>query len=118
MMRGDVETALSTLHPELVVHEPDSLWYPGDWHGPQGFSDIIGLMTSKLDLEIKSYETFDSPQATVMRAEVTFTSKATGRSVDLSVVEVYKARDGRIIDMDIYYKDTAAVIALAEESRS
>jgi ketosteroid isomerase-like protein len=116
IIAGDMDTALSALRADLVVHEAASLWYPGDWKGPEGFLQVIGLMTSKVDLKVHGYEVFDAGARAVMNAQVTFTSKATGRTLDMSIVEIYQARDGQLIDMDIYYKDTAAVCALADET--
>ena len=116
MIAGDIAGALSALHDDVVVHEAESLWYPGDWKGLEGFGRVIELMTAKVDLKVHGYEVFDADTRTVMNAQVTFTSKATGRTLDMSIVEIYQARDGKLIDMDIYYKDTAAVIALAEET--
>jgi hypothetical protein len=47
-----------------------------------------------------------------MNANITFTSKATGRSLTMPVVEIYRGANGQLIDMDIYYKDTAVLLAL------
>lgn len=116
VIAGDLETASSTLHAECVIHEPENLWYGGDWKGPDGFAQILGLMTSKLDIRVDSYELYEAGDVAVMNAQITFTAKPNGRSLNTSVVEIYKARDGQLIDMDIFYKDTAAVLALAEES--
>jgi ketosteroid isomerase-like protein len=116
VMAGDMGAALGTLHAENVVHEPASLWYGGDWKGPGGFAEILGLMTSKLDLKVNSYVVLDGGDHAVMKAEVTFTSKASGRTLDMPVVELYRSRDGQLVDMDIFYKDTAAVLELANET--
>lgn len=114
IMAGDMPSALSTLHAECVVHEPASLWYGGDWKGPDGFTQILQIMTDKLDLAVQSYEVFPSDEVTIMKAEISFTSKLTGRSLVMPVTEVYRALDGQLIDMDIFYKDTAALRALGD----
>jgi uncharacterized protein len=113
---GDVDKAFDQVHPEGVIHEADELWYGGDWTGPEGFRKIIGIMSSKLDLEILDYEVYDSHEVTVMNARIRFTSKSSGRQLEMPIVELYRERDGKLVDMDIFYKDTAAVIELANEA--
>lgn len=114
VMAGDMPNALSALHADCVVHEPPSLWYGGDWKGPEGFVQIVQIMTDKLDMTVQNYELFDAGDVTIMKANVAFTSKLTGRTLDMPVVEVYRGRDGQLIDMDIFYKDTAALRALGD----
>lgn len=114
VMAGDMSSALSTLHADCVIHEPASLWYGGDWKGPDGFAQILQIMTEKLDLTVQSYEVFPAGDVTVMKAEISFTSKLTGRSLVMPVTEVYRALDGQLVDMDIFYKDTAALRALGD----
>jgi uncharacterized protein len=43
---------------------------------------------------------------------LTFTSRASGKSVELGLVEIYTVRDGQITELDVYNKDPAAVTAL------
>jgi hypothetical protein len=43
---------------------------------------------------------------------VTFTSRASGKSVEMRLVEVYTVRNGLIVELDVYYKDPSAVAAL------
>jgi hypothetical protein len=48
-----------------------------------------------------------------MRAFARFTSRANGRSINTSIVEIYRFRDDQIIEADIYYKDPTAIRDLA-----
>jgi ketosteroid isomerase-like protein len=41
-----------------------------------------------------------------------FTARVSGKSVEMSLVEVYTVRDGRIAALDVYYKNPSAVAAL------
>lgn len=112
---GDTETAFNCVHPEGVISEADNLPYGGDWVGPDGFREIIATMSTTLEIDIIDYTVFDSDDVTIMKANITFTSIATGNKVTMPIVELYRARDGKLIDMDIFYKDTAALIALSQE---
>ena len=39
---GDIETAFSLLHPEVVIHEGDGLPYAGQVRGPRGPAELAG----------------------------------------------------------------------------
>jgi uncharacterized protein len=50
-----------------------------------------------------------------LRFSLTFTSRATGKSVEMNLVEIYTLANDTIIDLDVYYKDPSAVTALLGE---
>jgi ketosteroid isomerase-like protein len=114
MKDGDLETAFAALSADNVIHEPASLWYGGDWKGPEGFGQILTTMSQYFDIQINGYEIFEAGEIAVMKADITFTAKATGRSLTMPVVEIYRGTGGQLVDMDIYYKDTAALLALCD----
>ena len=73
-------------------------------------------MLSNFDLKILGYEVYVSAPDTVsMKAEGAFTSKSSGRTVTMPLLEIYKIKDGLIIDADIYYKDALEINRLANE---
>jgi hypothetical protein len=111
---SDLAGAVSTIHADCVVHESQALPYPGDWHGPAGFTELVGVMTGLFDVSFAGYEIIDDGDQVSMRAHATFTARATGRSLSTSIVEIYRFRDGQIVDADIFYKDPSAVRALTE----
>jgi uncharacterized protein len=61
---------------------------------------------------ITSIEFADAADAVIIPIACRFTSRSTGRSVDTKVIEVFSVRDGKILDIDIFYKDPAAIAAL------
>jgi hypothetical protein len=64
--------------------------------------------------------TFEAGEATVLGAgdtavtqmEMRVTALDTGRSIQTSVTEFYKVRDGLISSIDVFYKDTSALLAI------
>jgi ketosteroid isomerase-like protein len=50
--------------------------------------------------------------AVAARFRLTFISRASGKSVQTRLVEIYTVRGGRIAELDVYYKDPSAVAAL------
>ncbi len=109
----DIERACALLHHDLVVHESGGLPYSGEYHGPQGFRDLMAQMNESMELVPGPVTRDCLPDDTVVsRFRLTFTARASGESVEMGLVELYKVRDGQIIELDVYYKDPAAVAAL------
>lgn len=108
-----LDDARSLLHDEFVVHEAGGVPYSGDYHGPQGFFELLMNINEVLELT-------PSPAIQYLRADdtvamfyrLTFTARATGESVEMGVVEVYSVRDGLIVELDVFYKDPSAIAAL------
>jgi hypothetical protein len=108
-----LDDARSLLHEEFVVHEAGGVPYSGDYHGPQGFFELLMNINEVLELT-------PSPAIQYLRADdtvamfyrLTFTARATGESVEMGVVEVYSVRDGLIVELDVFYKDPSAIAAL------
>lgn len=113
---GDMAGAVSTIHADCVVHESEALPYPGDWHGPDGFTTLVSTMVGLFDVTFERYEVIEQGDGASMRAFATFTSRTTGRSLSTSIVEIYRFQDGQIVDADIYYKDPGAIRALTVPS--
>jgi ketosteroid isomerase-like protein len=103
----------SLLHDDFVVHEAGGLPFSGDYHGSQGFFELLDRMNDLLELKAGPI-TIDplGNDAVAARFRLTFLSRASGESVQMGLVEIYTVRDGRIAELDVYYKDPAAVAAL------
>jgi hypothetical protein len=109
---GDLEGATRLLHEDLAIHEPVALPYGGEYRCPAGFREIMGRITEQFEPSVVSIKCLDSGNPVVVRLVGRFKSRATGRSVDMDVVELHTVRDGRIVDLDVYYKDPAAIVGL------
>jgi uncharacterized protein len=108
-----LDDARGVLHDEFVAYEAGGVPYSGEYHGPQGFFDLLAKMTEGME-----FTPGPAPQcllagdSVAVRSRVMFTSRASGKSVDMRLVEVYTVRDGLIVELDVYYKDPSAVAAL------
>jgi ketosteroid isomerase-like protein len=111
---GDIAAALDCLAPDCVVDEAHGLPFSGRYVGQDGFMEILGRMSAKLDAEVTSVETLDAGEVVIGKLGISFVSKATGRELPTTVVEIYTVRDGKIAYADVYYKDPGAVTDLAE----
>ena len=103
----------SLLHDDFVVHEAGGLPFSGDYHGWQGFLELLNRMNDVLELTVGPITTDPlGDGAVAARFRLTFISRASGKSVEMGLVEIYTVRDGRIAELDVYYKDPAAVAAI------
>jgi ketosteroid isomerase-like protein len=103
----------SLLHDDFVVHEAGGLPFSGDYHGPHGFFELLSRMNDVLELTAGPVTTDPlGDNVVAARFRLTFMSRATGKSVEMGLVEIYTVRDGQIAELDVYYKDPAAVTAL------
>ena len=101
------------LHDDFVVHEAGGLPFSGDYHGSQGFFELLNRINDMLELTAGPVTTDPlGDDAVAARFRLTFRSWASGKSVEMGLVEIYTVRDGRIAELDVYYKDPAAVAAL------
>lgn len=110
---GRLDDALSLLHDDFVVHAAGGVPYSGDYHGAEGFSKLITKMLPVLELTPSpEMQYLVDGDKVVLYYSLTFTARASGESVDMSVAEVFTVRDGLIAALDVFYKDPSAVVAL------
>lgn len=111
---GDLEGAAALLHDELVIHEPPGLPYGGDYHGPAGFVELMGRINEAFEPSPAGpVEYLGDGDPVLVRLVGRFASRATGQSVEMPIVELHYVRDGKIAELDIYYKQPEALAALA-----
>ena len=107
------DDARGLLHDELVVDEPGGLPFSGKYYGPEGFLQLLGKITERLELKLDPViHYFVADDTVAMRSRMRFTVRSSGDSIEVGLVEIYKVRDGQISGLDVYYKDPSAVAAL------
>ncbi len=65
------------------------------------------------ETEALKWELMDAGDKVVLYMLVRLTSRRTGNSLDIPVVEIFAFRDGKITDDDVYYKDASLVASAA-----
>lgn len=109
---GDWDAASSTLHPDVVFHEAPTLPFGGDHHGVDGYralaEEFAALAEFSFSPEVRVTTTADGE--VVVRGAFTVTGRATGRTASTPFAEFYRFEGGRIVDVDVFYWDEAAVI--------
>ena len=96
----------------IVIHEAASLPYGGDWTGKDGLRALMDRIASVANLSVSpaGVELFDVGHGHVItRQTALLSSPGTGETLPVQMVEVYKLVNGKITDIDVYYKDTKAM---------
>jgi ketosteroid isomerase-like protein len=112
---GRAERA-SLLHRDFVVRPAGGLPFSREYHGPQGFFELLTTMNQRLQLTPGPIAVHSlSDDTVVARFRLTFISRRSGDRVEMDLVEIYTVRDGLIVELDVFYKDPSAVAALLGE---
>jgi len=110
---GDIDGVLASLTDDVVVHECDSVPYPGDYGGKDGFMQLLQDFIATWELEgglvVEEILPAGDDRVLVL-AHADVVAKATGKALELRIAEVYTIRDGAIADIVVHYWDTHAMV--------
>ena len=107
---GDAETALEFIHADVVAHEPPSLPYGGEYRGKDAFLDLMTKIGKIVEVEATLQGVHESGDTILALYLATFTSRASGASIEMPMAEVYGFTDGLISSANIFYKDSKAFV--------
>ena len=100
------------LDDQFEIVEPDSLPYGGTHHGLFGYVALMQQIGNLFELAFEARELHALDETTVIvRMNVTFTARHTGRSLRLRVVELLEVAGGRVRRSEVFLADTAALLA-------
>lgn len=112
---GDLESALQLVHDDLVFSEPESLVFGGEWIGRQGVRDLMAAISRSYRIRIGPPDVVAAGDQVLARVHGTVSSRATRREAVLDALDLYHVEDGRIRRVEVFYKDSAAVVALCHD---
>jgi ketosteroid isomerase-like protein len=115
LRNGDMPACLELLHPENVFAEADGLPFSGDYSGHDGFIRLLKDVGRLFEVKLSEPMMNDAGDCVLVQLTGTFTSRVTGRSAEMPVVDLYRVRDGKVAHVDVYYKDTRAMYALCAD---
>ena len=111
----DVAGVLAAYDPEIIIRDAESLPYGGIYHGLEGAKQHIegaaqtwdhlqSLAERKMDAVFLSAEEY---VVVLWRLKGSATSRA--KKLDLPVVSIYRLRDHKIIESQMFYADTVVI---------
>ncbi len=109
-MSGDREAVLGMFHPEIEINEAASLPWGGVHRGLDGFNKLHEIMDPLWTEQVIDLEVFEAGDVVVLHERLEITGNATGQSMELQVVDLFRFREGKVSSIDVYYKDVKAVL--------
>ncbi|MGZ4695394.1 MAG: nuclear transport factor 2 family protein [Acidimicrobiales bacterium] len=112
---GDRDGAFELLHPEFRLQQPASLPHGGWHHGRDGMVEMGTVFAQHWDRTITEPRILGCGDSVVQVTTQTWTSKATGRSATVDVVELFSFADGRITEIRVFQQDTHLLLATLDD---
>ncbi len=117
--KPDTLMLATAFHPDVVVHEPKSLPYAGDWNGLAGVGALFRKMREVWsDLKVEQLEATREGDTVFMICTIHLTSRATGASITQPFAEVLRFKDDLLIEGTPFYYDTAEILAATSGPRT
>jgi uncharacterized protein len=116
----DVAGVLASYAPEIVIRDAASLPYGGIYHGLEGAKQHVeGAAQTWNDLQPEAARKMDAVfldagEYVIVLWRLKGLEVSSGRTLDSPVVSVYKMRDEKIIESQMFYSDTAAIVRFLE----
>jgi ketosteroid isomerase-like protein len=107
---GDIESFWAIFDPDVVFHEASSLPYGGAHRGLAAVREAVGSMSAAYSKMHTAFEAilFGGDIALAYQT-IDFRVKANGNSGSLPVAELYRFRDGKVIEWRALYFDPNVV---------
>lgn len=98
-------------HDDIIIREATELPYGGEWKGKEGLRALMTKIDSVATLTPIDVEVFDLGEDRVITRQIAKISReGTDRELLIPMVEIYHMEDGKIREIDVYYKDTKAMV--------
>ena len=115
--KPELRMLATAFHPDVVVHEPKSLPYAGDWTGFEGIGALFRRMREVWsDLKVEKLEATRDGDVVFMACTIHLTSRATGVSVAQPFAEVLRFKNDLLIEGTPFYYDTAEILSAIGKS--
>lgn len=103
------------LDQEFVIVEPSSLPYGGEYRGPEGYARFFAALSEVFEITVFEVRALVAEgDRVVMKADVGFRSRSTGREHTLPVLEWLTIAGGKLRRSEVYLQDTAALLQLID----
>lgn len=112
--RGDHETVLALLDPEIECHVHPSLMNPGVWRGIEGYQRMMaiwGEAWGAMEMTVLAVETPDDRHA-IAEVHQRAVGAGSGVPVEMTLFFFYAIRDGRALRFHVYPDRAAALAAI------
>jgi ketosteroid isomerase-like protein len=110
--RGEWDKVADFMSDDLVIHEPTSLPYGGEWRGRDALQKLYAhVMGYWEDPVVQWQELVGGGKYAVALLHFTVTAKSSGKRFETHIAEVTEFDDaGKMASMRIHYFDTAYMV--------
>ena len=101
--RGDVDSVLASLDPEVELHDPPESPDAQTWHGHEGYRrSLEQFLTAWEEVSIEPEQLVDAGDKVLARVHYRGKSKGAGVEVEAHIFHVFTMRDGRGVRVEVY----------------
>jgi ketosteroid isomerase-like protein len=109
---GDVEGFWSIYDPDVVFHEPSSLPYGGAHKGLKATQQAVSRMSGAYAQMRTTFEEIVFARDIALAYQtITYRMKGNGNTGTMPVAELYRFREGKVIEWRALYADPALLAA-------
>ncbi|SCZ12661.1 Ketosteroid isomerase-related protein [Microvirga guangxiensis] len=107
----DVDALAEAFHRNVVVHEPGSLPYPGDWKGLEGVGSLFHKMREVWsDMRVEDLTAAREGDTVFMACTLHLTCRTSGVAIKQPFAEVLRFEGERLIEATPFYYDTSEIV--------
>ncbi len=110
---GDMSRMLECFSPDCVVREAPGLPFGGDWVGHDGMQALFAAMAENFQMEATLLDVYEIDDSTVILHTMMRMTTTDGRAVDMPILEIFRSRDGLIVEAVPFYWDGAQIARMA-----
>lgn len=108
----DVDALAEAFHPNVVVHEPGSLPYPGDWKGLDGVGALFHKMREVWsDMRVEGLTAAREGDIVFMACTLHLTCRTSGVAIKQPFAEVLQFQGERLVEATPFYYDTSEIVS-------
>ena len=99
---------------DLVLRVPPGLPFGGDYHGWQGYMDILkAIGTFFTDIKAGPREFATVGQKVIVVGSLSCRIAKNGKPISFPLTDIWKLQDGKVVEIVAFYYDTKAIADLA-----
>lgn len=113
--QGDFATVIGLLDPEVEIIEPEGLPFGGTYRGVSGFQQALAAIAGTFaDFQAIPEHYLAGEDHVAVLTRVSARLVATGAPITMPVVDFWRVRAGKIVQLRPFYWDTAEVLRAGE----
>jgi hypothetical protein len=110
MEKNDDSAIKQAFHPDIVVHEPESLPYAGDWSGYQELKQLWRMMNQCWEsIAVEDMDVAINDNLLFLRCKLVTTSRKSAKTITQPFAQSLTIEDGLVKDVIPFYFDTSAI---------